>query len=205
MNYSLTFTNNSANAGCVCIFQQFPEQYGNFYPLAWMANQSYLGHSCTFKWNTDLCFVWGKTGVVTPGSTFKASQLVSANVTTGNYIVFDNNKGQYAFSGLSAQGQPGALAIMQQSSVQPYDAAVGYGMSGYPAIIMSAMPNMTYCMMPNANFWIAFGNFPAGTILDPSKLKIATELPMPSGGGSLTVSLEHDNSWIISASRLPGK
>ncbi|MCY1669179.1 hypothetical protein [Rhizobium sp. SL86] len=52
------------------------------------------------------------------------------------------------------------------SSVAPNNTAVGIGMAGSGTFVTEAQPNMTAPFIPYPTYWMIFGNFETGEVMD---------------------------------------
>ena len=169
-NYSLTLTNNSVNAGSFCVYQTDPEQskYSNLYSLVWFSKKCHPGTKIRFNWSLDYCFTWSETGILMPGVTFLASENVPADPSNAvkDIIGFTKDGGAYKFTTPTRSGILGTLQIQTDSTIPINEASVGIGMSGQPAFAVPAGPNLDYSFIPHPKYWVAFGNFEEGEVID---------------------------------------
>lgn len=184
--YSLTCVNNSNLIGSFAVFQKAPPvtMPGNIFSLAWFARPAHPGSSVTFTWSVDYCFVWSETGVLQPGINFSASQIVSADPERDNLVQLTVDQyGASYFNDPNVAGASGSLTIQQLSGVVPNRTSVGVGMSGAGTFVVQAAPNMTAVFTPHPNYWVLFGNYQTGDVMDIEDLTGAQEVTY---GGSLT-------------------
>jgi hypothetical protein len=196
--YTLTFVNNSTNQGDVCVYQADPELGvpGVLSP-AWMVKPSYPGTQTLFHWQKQYEFVWGESGGLRPGVVFVAAGSHQADVGSSNQITFDNQNGSYRFFGQRPGPDPSRLIIQVGSSVSLNKVAVGIGMSGAAIFAVQAMPNMNYVFSPHPSYWIAFGAFAPGQMLDTQTIRQPAQVNFPAGVFAMTAELNPDNSWNV--------
>ncbi|SDN97239.1 hypothetical protein [Ensifer sp. YR511] len=172
---------------------------GDILSLAWLARPTAPGSRVTFTWSLDYCFTWSETGVLQPGLAFSASQVRPANPDGENMIqLTEDEYGATMFANPSTNGAPGSLTIEQLSNVVPNRTAVGIGMSGAGTFAIQAAPNMTAVFTPHPNYWVVFGNYEMGDVIDVEDITGAVEVIY---GGSLTsraATLGLDNLITIS-------
>lgn len=194
-SYALTCVNNSSLLGRFVVFQKPSGNPGpDFSVLGWFARSAHPGTQLTFSWTTDYCFVWSETGVVKPGISFNAWQIVPADPMGRNAIQLTEDA--YAatyFTTPTDTGPRGALTIEQLHNVVPHRTAVGIGMSGSGTIVVQAAPNTTTSFTPHSNYWVAFGNYFTGQVLHLEDMTGAVEVPYPAGVTSRTATLGPDN------------
>lgn len=77
---------------------------------------------------------------------------------------------------------------------------VGIGMSGSPTFVVNAQPNMNLTFTPHPEYWIAFGNFNAGEVIDVQAISNAAKIDFPPGIVAMNVTLNQDNTWEITPS-----
>lgn len=200
-SYTLTCVNNSSLPGRFVVFQKPP---GNPSPnvsvLGWFARPAHPGTQVTFRWTTDYCFVWSETGVVKPGISFNAWQIVPADPMGRNAIQLTEDA--YAatyFTPPTDTGPRGSLTITQLSNVAPHRTAVGIGMSGSATTVVQAAPNMTTVFTPHPAYWVAFGNYFTGQVLHLEDMTGVVEVPYPTGLTSRTAALGPDNIITVTA------
>lgn len=196
--YTINFFNNSSLEGSFCVFQQTPEDIGpNVFALAWFAKLTNPGTRLSFSWDLDYCFIWDETGVLVPGITFEASQVLAGGLTENNMVTLTKGDGAYEFVHQTTGGQPGSLAVNNDATIPVGEASVGIGMSGSGTFAVQAQPNITYVFTPHPQYWVAFGNFQQGQALDSSEINNPVQLMFPPNTYDLDVTLNADNSWTV--------
>ncbi|MBY5344364.1 hypothetical protein [Rhizobium leguminosarum] len=184
--YSLTCINNSQLHGSFAVFQKAPPTTipGNVFSLAWFARPTAPGSRLTFTWGVEYSFVWSETGLLQPGINFSASQTVPADPDRQNLVQLTKDQyGATTFGSPSGTGALGSLTIQQLSNVAPNKTSVGIGMSGSGTFAVQAAPNMTAVFTPHPNYWVVFGNYETGDVMDIQDVTEAVEVTY---GGSLT-------------------
>ncbi|OOF00977.1 RhiA [Salinivibrio sp. MA351] len=195
--YSVKFINNSANEGNVAIFQTVPDQKAlNVFSLAWFSKFVNPAVHETFKWNIDYSFVWSDTGEVKPGVIFEGGQEVTADLEKSNTIELDYNGG-YLFGNPSFSGKAGSLYIDESANVPMKQAAVGIGMSNAGTFVKPAQPNLHLEFEPHPTYWIVFGNYQQGEILDIEEITNAVEIKFEPNVYDMVATLKPDNTWSI--------
>lgn len=199
--YSLTCVNNSQLSGSFAVFQKAPPMTipGNVFSLAWFARPTAPKSKVTFTWNLEYSFVWSETGLLQPGINFSASQAMPADPNGQNLIqLTQDTYGATTFANPSASGAIGSLTIQQLPNVAPNRTSVGVGMSGSGTFAVQAAPNMTAVFTPHPNYWVIFGNFVTGDVIDIEDVTNAVEVTY---GGALTTrsaTLGIDNLITVS-------
>ncbi len=183
--YTLNCINNSQISGSFAIFQKAPPLTvaPNVFSLAWFARPTAPKTQVSFTWSVEYSFVWSETGVLKPGINFSASQVLAADPYAQNMVLLGlDNYGATRFDKLSSNGTPGSLTIQQLSTVVPDRTSVGVGMSGSGTYAIQAAPNMTAVFSPHPNYWVLFGNYTTGDVMDIEDISGAVEVTY---GGSL--------------------
>jgi len=196
--YSVRFVNNSSTAGTACVYQSSPGTAGNLMSLAWFAHFALPTSAVVFQWVTDYCFVWAETGLLLPGIVFIAAQLLPADLETTNLVHFTYDQGAFSFQDQGPGPAPGSLTIVMSASIPLNVASVGFGMSGAGTFAIQAQPNMTVVITPNPQYWIAFGNYTAGQVLDTSAITNPAQIAFPPGVFRMNATLNQDLTWTIS-------
>lgn len=197
MDYTLRFVNNSPNSGDVCLFQQDPGLIQDVMPLAWFTKETHPNTNVKFTWGIDYSFVWSAIGSVKPGVIFDASEVLEADLENENLIPFDFIDGAFEFVKPAKQGEAGSLTIMESANIPFNSAAVGIGMSGSGTFVIEAQPNLNLSFTPHPEYWIAFGNYTEGEILDFQTMTNVQQIKFPTNIYSMTAILNEDNSWTI--------
>ncbi|MCV6636293.1 hypothetical protein [Candidatus Albibeggiatoa sp. nov. NOAA] len=196
--YTLTVKNDSTQTGSFCIYQEHPDtNVGNITTLAWLAKAAHPTTRLEFAWEIDYDFVWAKTTELRPGTIVRTSQAWPANLSTRNQVDFDFTNKAYTFTNQSQGGYEDNLYINQTQRVRTSEAAVGIGMSGKGTFLVESQPNMKIVMTPKPTYWLVFGHFQEGEVLDIETVtKTACKLEF-KGTTNMDVVLKSDNTWEI--------
>lgn len=201
MEYKLNFKNNSTQKGNVCLYQTDPDLgVHDVMSLAWFSKSACPTTSLEFKWNVNYCYTWSRQGELLPGIIFKASQIWQADLTNKNAVDFtkDSSIDAYTFENQTTGSEDGNLYIYEKRNVGANECAVGIGMSGSGTFVVNSQPNMQLQFTPHPKYWITFGSFEQGEVLDIEKITAtAQELAFPINKYSLDVVLNEDNTWTI--------
>lgn len=196
--YSLAFVNNSSQTGTACVYQNDPTMgVPNAMSLAWMTRVAAPRTKLVFQWQVDYSFVWAETGALVPGVMFEASQTWPADLSTANQVTLSYMDGFYTFENQTQGPRSGSLYIVNGPSVPAGDAAVGIGMSGLPIYAVQAQPNWNLVFTPHPLYWITFGNYVQGEVMDVESISNAAQVIFPPGGYSMTATLNQNMSWTI--------
>lgn len=199
--YSLTCINNSSLLGSFAVFQAAPQLTvpANVFSLAWFARPAHPGTQVTFQWTLEYSFVWSETGVLKPGITFAASETVPADPFRQNFTqLTEDNFGASYFTPPNTTGTVGSLTIQQLSNVVPNRTAVGVGMSGAGTFVVQAAPNMTAVFTPHPNYWVVFGNYRTGQVMDIEDVTGEVEVTYAGSLTSRTALLQPNNILSVS-------
>ena len=200
--YHILFVNNSPNIGSACLYQLYQKVNSDFDPvpglmsLAWFAKVIAPATRDVFDWTMDYCFVWAGLGRLKPGNLFKPSQVLPADPSSTNKITFSSDGENFSFQNPAEQRPQGNLYI-NAGPFYPNQAAVGIGMSGNGTFAAPARPQWLYSFTPRGTYWIAFGDYKQGQVLDVTQINNPAEIVFPPGIYSMTVTLNRDNSWTI--------
>lgn len=203
--YTVNFQNHSDNSGSVMLFQtdENMEQDGVM-SLAWFTKRVHPGSSVKFTWGIDYSFVWAETGELVPGVRFDASQVVPATLDNNNKIPFSHEGGAYFFKERK-NGTAGQLTIVEDGTIPLKKAAVGIGMSGAGIFVRQAQPNLTLSFKPKPKYWIAFGNYETGEILNIQEVTKSAEIKFGTNQYSVQAVLNVNNTWTITDTRALNK
>ncbi len=165
--YTLKVHNNSSQTGSFCIFQESPDVNEiEIATLAWLAKEAHPTTKLLFDWTLDYSFIWSRTKSLEPGTKVFASQSWDANLKTQNKVEFDYNSNAYTFDDQAQGEQEGTLYINQSQRIKSGEVSLGIGMSGKGTFVVGSQPNMQVMMRPKPAYWIVFGNYTEGEILD---------------------------------------
>lgn len=197
VEYKINFQNNSVNAGSIMVFQQDTNiGVDGVMSLAWFTKYVYPNTFGYFDWTIDYNFVWAETGELKPGVQFLASQAPPADLSTSNAIGLTYDKA-YNFVNQTAGTPQGSLYITEDGTVPLNQASVGIGMSGAGTFVVQAQPNMNLTFTPHPEYWIAFGNYTKGEVLNIQSMTNAALVAFPPGVYAMNAVLQADNSWVI--------
>lgn len=198
VNYSLIFKNFSSNQGSGCVYQDSPNiANAQVMSLAWFSKVAAPQTTITFTWTIDYSFVWAETGQLIPGVMFMAGQTFPADLSTTNSITLSYIGGAYQFQNQTAGASAGNLYIREDATVPLKQASVGIGMSGAGTFVVQAQPNYNLIFTPHPKYYITFGTFTAGEVLDITSITQKAEIAFPPGVTSMTAILGQDNSWTV--------
>lgn len=197
--YRLEAINNSGQTGSICVFQSDANSNDSqVLALAWFAKKVIPLTKVYFTWTTDYEFVWAEIGFLVPGVIFEAGQTIAADLSKTNQITFTNQDGAFGFTDQTAGPGSGSLYIRTDGSVPPNLAAVGIGMSGAPTFAAPALPNQTVIFSPQPKYWITFGDYLAGEVLNVTATAEKAEIAYPSHVFDMTATYGRDLRWTIS-------
>lgn len=195
--FTINFTNNSSSSGNFCLFQQNHNSPNpSVFSTAWRVEAAAPNTRLAISWNTDFYFFWAKTGQLQPGVIFNAGENALTSLTERNRITVTKVDRDYKFTNQRDGYQHGSLTIEADATTVPNQASVGIGLSGAVAYAVQAQPNMTFMFVPRLEYWVAFGKFQQGQVLDPSGFS-AMKIDFPPGIFSMNATLNPDNSWTI--------
>ncbi len=197
--YTLKLVNDSTLSGSFCVYQKCPEQLKNknLYSLAWLAKFCHPDTQVKFKWTLDHCFVWSETGILQPRASFEAYQILPAdpNNLAKNATGFTNLGGAYEFTSPGKPGIQGQLQIHTDSTIPCHGVSVGIGMSNRPTFGIECMPSFTYSFIPRPEYWVAFGDFEEGEVIDLNRVSQSVQVVYPVNVYAQTLVFNKDNTW----------
>lgn len=200
--YTVIFKNESVNVGDACIYQHDPDMDAyDVMSLAWLVKGSAPTTTVAFDWTIDYCFAWDEMGELVPGVVFDAAQIWDADpsgITGDNCVTFSMLDGDiYTFEKSRFCGEDGNLYIYGDRSLPVKQAAVGIGMSGSPTYVTPAQPNWQWVYTPKPMYWITFGTFEPGEVLDVESISHKAQIHFPPNVYSMTATLNEDNTWTV--------
>ena len=198
VEYTLIFKNNSSNPGHGCVFQKDPDvNLPDVMSLAWFSKYTHPTTVQTFKWQINYDFVWAETGKLQAGVVFSTAQIWDANLSTTNKVTLTNQGGAYTFKDQTQGSLQGNLYIWEDNTIPLKQASVGIGMSGAGVFAVQAQPNMNLVFRPHPKYWIAFGNYMPGEVLDISMMTNDAVIEFPPNVYSMTAILHKNNKFTV--------
>ena len=195
--YVLNVDHQGTSCGDFCIYQTYEEQDEDIRSLVWFSKKAHPGTMIKFGWNVDYSFAWCEEGTLEPGVVFHASEVRKADPsnTSENSIAFKREKGAYHFVDSDHKTTQGKLGIRCDGSIPAGKASIGIGMSGNPAFARPADPNLQYTFAPHPKYWIAFGDFEEGEVIDLNRMTQRYEIKFPVNQYERSIRLTPDNTW----------
>lgn len=198
-SYDVTLKNNSSMPWTFYIYQQRPDHSGSeVFSLAWFVSPFTINPQTriTFSWTMDYGFVCGVCESVRPGSRFRISDEVRADLDSNNSIRLSYWDNEPQLSNPIMQRPSGKMTVHSDSIVPSKSIAVGISVGGSSAFVTATGPNLTHTFTPAPVYWIAAGNNVGyGSILDTATIKQNAKIEFPPNSHSLTYSLGQDNQW----------
>ncbi len=200
--YSLKVKNESQNTGDFCVYATEPEgNRNNIYSLAWFTKRVKPNTTVTFKWRVDFSFMWTETGILKPGVLFDASETLGTDPSdiSINSTVLTHDGGAYAFIEPYAaehKTSRGNMGIFTDDSIPHGMASIGIGISGNAAFATQATPNYSFTFLPHLKYWITFGDYVEGKVLDLSKKAGNYEIVYNPNVYSRSLVLDTSNKWV---------
>ena len=195
--YSVTVNNHASNSAYFMVFQNDPTSWApNALSLAWFAKYSNPSPTARikFQWTVDTGFSWAETGELKPGIQFAASETYDPS-SGNNKITLDYNKA-YQFTNPSQGADPARFYLAETGNIPlKSQASVGVTMSGSTVFAVQARPNQNLTFSPHPKYFIAYGDYQEGDVIDVSSVNNPLELPYPTGVYALTTTLNADGSW----------
>ena len=197
--YSLTVNNQASHSAYFMVYQNDPTAWDpNALSIAWFAKFSHPSPTAKikFSWGVDWGFSWADTGKLQAGIQFDASETYAPQGPSDNLIQLDHSNNAYYF-GKTSSGQDPDRFYIQESKNIPVNssASVGMTMSGNTVYAVQARPNQNLTFSPHPTYYLAYGNFEEGKVIDVSTINNALQLVYPTGVYSLTTTLQADNTW----------
>lgn len=197
-NYTLRFKNRSNSQHDFLCYQQSIEVNTPYvYTLAWFAKPVANGVDVDFTWTIDYSFVWSEQGTLKPGITFKAQQALAADLQSANLVNFADIGNAFQFANLVGTGAQGSLTIDCDDTIPKGAAYVGVGMSGQGTHVVAAEPNFAAVFTPHPEYWISFGSFEPGQVLDTQTMVNSEPVPFPVNVYGMTATLDSGNNWTL--------
>ena len=201
--YSLTLDNQSGKSGNFCIYTTIPDEEKakhDFKSLAWFTKCTPNKTKVEFEWDLDYSLTWCQAGKLTPEVKFKAYQEkgVTTSGTSKNSTALEKTQDAYRFyNELKPTPVPGgSLDIETSSNIPNGEVSIGLAIGGKTALAAIAQPNLQYTFTPNVKYWVAFGDYEEGEVLDLDNMTKTFEIKYDTNVYDKTVILTIDNLWV---------
>ncbi|SFR68018.1 hypothetical protein [Anaeromicropila populeti] len=196
-SYTLDVKHNGTDYGNFCIYQTYDGQDDDIRSLVWFSKAAHPGTQLRFEWNIDYSFVWSEKGVLIPGVIFNASEVEETDPsnTNLNTIGFTKDKGAYHFTSTEDSTKSGKLGIACSELIPANSVSIGIGMSGNPAYACVAAPSLKYTFSPHPTYWIAFGNYEEGAVIDVNCMTQKYAIKFPVNTFERSLQLCPNNTW----------
>jgi hypothetical protein len=197
-NYTLRFKNRSKSQHDFLVYQQNIQVNTPYvYTLAWFAKPVASGVDVDFTWGIDYSFVWSEQGTLKPGITFNAHQVIPADLQNGNLVDFTRINDAFQFANKVGTGASGSLTIDCDDTIPKDAATIGVGMSGNGTHVVKAEPNFAAVFTPHPEYWISFGSFTPGQVIDTQTMVNAEQVEFPTNVYLMTATLDSGNKWTL--------
>lgn len=196
-SYVLNVNHQGTSCGDFCIYQTYEDQDEDIRSLVWFSKKAHPGTKLTFGWTIDYSFAWCEEGTLEPGVVFHASEIREADPSdvTRNSVAFKREEGAYHFVDSKHKTNQGKLGIKCDGSIPAGKASIGIAMSGNPVFARPADPNLQYTFGPHPQYWIAFGDFEEGEVIDLNRMTQKYEIKFPVNQFERTINLTPSNTW----------
>jgi hypothetical protein len=192
---SVTINNQSAHSAHLMVFQQNPGSLSaDAMALAWFSKFSDPGSNVEFGWDLTWGFSWADTGALQAGITYNVNGTTDSQPTS-NQITLDFN-GAYQLTKPDRGPDPDLLYIVQDTTIPVAStASVGVTMNGSTVYAVQATPNTNLTFTPHPSYFLAYGDYTPGLVLDLSSINNPLKLVYGPGVSGLQVTLNADNTW----------
>lgn len=200
--YSLTFLNKSSLFGHFCVYLKDPRQEidPNLFTLAWLVRPCHKDTKTVFTWNIEYGLTWTEVGTLAEGKvdfTSSETKILDPSNIADNALGITKENGAYRFTHDAKSYPKGTLGVRSDETIPVSGLTLGITLSGQPAFAMPATPNFSFCFEPHLEYWVAFGNFTPGTVIDVNTVSSTTQVCFPYGEYDRTITFNEDNTWTV--------
>lgn len=195
--YALEVKHNGTGFGDFCVYQTYEGQDEDIRSLVWFSKSAHPGTLLRFEWGIDYSFVWSENGQLEPGIVFSASEVLATDPedVSVNTTGFTREKGAYHFVSTDNVTKQGKIGITCSEDIPANSVSIGIGMSGNSAYACVAAPSLKYTFMPHPKYWIAFGKFEEGEVIDVNRMTKRYEIDFPVNKYLRSIELLPNNTW----------
>jgi hypothetical protein len=203
--YTLTFHNRSKlSRSFLCYQKDFNLGVPDVVSLAWWAKVTHPKTQVDFSWTIDYSMIWSEMGDLQPGVHFTASETLAADPSGKagpNSVELDYEGGAFEFKNASAGGSAGSLTIKTGPGFPAGAASVAIGMSGSGTFAVSAAPQDNVLFTPHPEYWVAFGTFNQGDVLDITQISNSAKIEFPPNVYAMTAIYDEAGNWTITPTK----
>jgi hypothetical protein len=156
----------------MCLYQRHLSQDtdSDFFSLAWFSQPCGPDSSLTFSWDMTYGLAWALTGPLGPGLIIEPGQLTPM--------------------------APDDQAPVDDS-VPADQVSVALTIAGRPIFARQANRPGPFSFEPTPQYWIAFGPFEPGQVLDFNEIILTTEIKFAPGQTVARAAFQRDCSWRV--------
>jgi hypothetical protein len=183
--YGIYITNSSTQNNLQAIvYQDDPQGVPeNAVALSWMTKECHVNTKIDFLWTLQYNFIWGQNGSLAPGTSYDAGETIDADLVDSNHVTLSYPGGGFEFSEPDSKTPAGSLYITEAADVPDAGGCVGIGMQGAGTFVVPthSTGKGNVALTPHPTYYIAFGSYKAGIIVDESELYYPYKLTFPAG------------------------
>ncbi len=132
-----------------------------------------------------------------PGVIFNAGEAFLTSLTENNAVTLTKRDNNYKFIDQKRGYQQGVLSVITDTTTAFNQASIGIGMSGSGTLAVQAQPNMNFLFSPHQQYWITFGDFKQGQVLNQSEIPDAVHIVFQHGIFSMNATINEDGTWTV--------
>ena len=168
--------------------------------VAWLVQPCAPGNTVVFNWSIAYSVMWSQTGNLAPGASFVTYGSANVDPSQGDIQKFGLLGPAYSFLGpYASKGNPGTVGIACDGTVQNNQVSLALGMANKPVFACAAQPNINITFTPKPKYYLAFGQFQQGQIVDVATMSNSIELNYQAKGTySFTAAIDAFNTWSLS-------
>jgi len=196
--FTLQLKNNSLNPGTFCVFQVQPNltAHGSPFTLAWYVLGCNPTCYANFTWTVDYSLQWSESGTLADGVQFITGGDVDADPEIGDRYNFGISGPAYTFGKKAAAGSLATIGVNTDDTVQNSECSIAIAVAGKAVAAVQAGPNQAITFTPLPTYWVSFGNFTEGAVVDIASMCNAQELDYGGlGVYTLSYTLDARNKW----------
>lgn len=196
--YTLKVKHEGTETGDFCIYQTCDNQTEDIRSLVWFSKRAHTDTNLRFEWAIDYGFAWSEQGILKPGVIFEASQNLDTDPKdiSINTIGFTRQDNAFEFAKVDEKTTHGRMGIVCDETIPARTASIGISMSGQSAFACTASPNMKYTFRPHPRYWIAFGKFEEGEVIDLNRMTRKFEIRYEENQYEKVIRLSQNNTWV---------
>ncbi len=200
--YTIVFKNESGQSGVAMVYQLPPDtSMSNVFAVAWQTTNVSADptRDTTFSWSEEYSVSWSQSGGISTGAIYSYATSIDVDLSEGAGATLDLGSGSLEPSGQGGGIQPGALQVSVSGGNSGQIATVGVGIDGTTGLVVSIPTGAEWTYEPTSTYYIAFGHFIEGMVLNVALIANAVAIDFSDGTSTFVVTYGKDHQFTVTS------